>query len=62
MKIWWILKKIFRKEALDVLNYLQQKQIKLALASSSSRKHIEEVLKTCQIDSFFEIVVSGKEF
>ena len=52
-------KKIFRKEALDVLNYLQQK---LALASSSSRKHIEEVLKTCQIDSFFEIVVSGKEF
>lgn len=55
-------KKIFRKEALDVLNHLQQKQIKLALASSSSRKHIEEVLKTCQTDSFFEIVVSGKEF
>lgn len=55
-------KKIFRLEALSLLQLLQKRGIQLALASSSSRKHIEDVLKTCQIDSFFTWVVSGKEF
>ncbi|MBM7841299.1 HAD superfamily hydrolase (TIGR01509 family) [Alkalihalobacillus xiaoxiensis] len=45
----------------DLLQQLKANQYRIGLASSSPRVFIESVLSTFQIDSYFDIVVSGEE-
>lgn len=40
---------------------LESRGVRLALASSSPRSNIEEVLSACGLSHFFEVVVSGAE-
>lgn len=52
----------FRKEAPDVLWKLQEKGLRLALASSNGLAIVEKVLTDNGIRDFFEVVVSGESF
>ena len=47
---------------LELLSYLKNKQITLALASSSPIDNIEDVLKQCEIETYFKYIVSGENF
>lgn len=53
---------IFRPEMQMVLDYLLQKNIKIALASSSHQSTIESVLKCNHIFSYFSVIISGTQF
>ncbi len=65
-----ILKDIQIAEYKDVLNpgvlvtleFLKKGNFKVALASSSKMRIIKEVLKQCEIESFFDYVISGEKF
>ena len=46
----------------ELLSFLKKHQIKLALASSSPMNNILNVLKQCEIENCFSIVVSGEMF
>lgn len=46
---------------LDVLNFLKNQNITIALASSSERSWIDEVLQKLDIENYFEIIVSGDD-
>lgn len=54
--------KIMRKEAPDLLKKLKNEGYKLALASSSSYENINQVLTSCNIKYFFDVIVSGEQF
>lgn len=58
----WDISRIFRSEVLEVFQYLQEKHIKIALASSSPPDFIQQVLKDCEIEKYFDYVVSGRIF
>lgn len=45
----------------EILQYFKENKIHLAVASSSSRQLIESNLRTAQIDSYFDAIVSGTE-
>ena len=47
---------------IDVLGYLKENGIKLALCSSSPLKTIKHVLKVCNIEAYFDYIVSGDQF
>lgn len=46
----------------EILEYLKEKHIKIALASSSSINNIMDVLEQCDIKEYFSIIVSGDFF
>lgn len=46
----------------ETLRALREMGVRVALASSSSKKTIEKVLSDCGIASLFDVVVSGEEF
>lgn len=46
----------------EILEYLKEKHIKIALASSSSIDNIMDVLEQCDIKEYFSIIVSGDFF
>ena len=47
---------------IDVLEYLKSNGIKIALCSSSPLKTIKDVVKVCNIESYFDYIVSGDQF
>lgn len=53
---------ILRKDVQDLLRELHHRGYAVALASSTSRPGIEEVLTTCGLKDDFDYVVSGDEF
>lgn len=53
---------ILRREVPALLKELHSRGYLLALASSTSRKGIEEVLTSCGLKDGFDYVVSGEEF
>ena len=46
----------------NVLKYLKDNKIKIALCSSSPFKNIKHVLKVCNIEKYFDYIVSGEQF
>lgn len=52
--------KLFRKEIIHILDYAKAHNIKLAVASSSEYRHIEEVLTACKIKDYFDVIYSGE--
>ena len=55
-------RKLYRKEATEVLNTLKEEGYKLALASSTHLELVERVLVENGIRDLFETVVSGNQF
>ena len=53
---------ILRKEVPELLKEIQSRGYLVALASSTSRAGIEEVLTTCGLKEYFNYLVSGEEF
>lgn len=53
---------LFRSDIVAILEYAKDRNIKLAVASSSRKEHIEEVLESCEILPYFDTLVSGKVF
>lgn len=53
---------ILRQGVPELLKELHDRGYLLALASSTSRKGIEEVLTSCGLKNIFDYVVSGEEF
>lgn len=53
---------ILRKEVPELLKELHRRGYLVALASSTSRAGIEDVLRTCGLKGDFDYVVSGEEF
>ena len=53
---------ILNRKLKDVINELKNRDLKIALASSSPIDHIKNVLKECEIDNLFDIVVTGEDF
>lgn len=54
--------KILKENAYELLNKLKDKGIKIALASSSRMDLIKKVLKQCNIEPYFNCVLSGEMF
>lgn len=54
--------KIFNPDIPDTLERLASKDLRLAIASSGPLRHIEMVLRTNHIDTYFEQIVSGEMF
>ena len=54
--------KIRMPYVLELLSYLKNKQITMALASSSPMDNIMDVLKQCEIETYFKYIVSGENF
>jgi len=53
---------ILRKEVPEILKELHRRGYQVALASSTSRAGIEDVLTSCGIKGDFDYIVSGEEF
>lgn len=53
---------ILRKEVPDILKELHRRGYQVALASSTSRAGIDDVLTICGLKSDFDYIVSGEEF
>lgn len=53
---------IFRSDLMEILNWAKENNIKLAVASSSPKNRIEQVLETCQIKNYFDYITSGQDF
>ncbi|BDR57067.1 haloacid dehalogenase [Xylocopilactobacillus apis] len=51
---------LFRKDILFILDYAKEHKLSLAVASSSTRQHILEVLEACQIKDYFDVINSGE--
>lgn len=54
--------KIFRKDSVKIMEYAKEQQLGLAIASSSRREMIEQVITNCEIDRFFDAIMSGEDF
>ncbi|MDM5144080.1 Phosphorylated carbohydrates phosphatase [Lactococcus lactis] len=46
----------------DILEFLRQKEVKIALASSSSMFDIKQMLDIHQLSSYFDVILSGNDF
>ncbi len=46
----------------EILTFLRQKEVKIALASSSSMLDINQMLDTHQLRSYFDVILSGNDF
>ncbi|MBJ6746592.1 HAD family phosphatase [Streptococcus sp. 121] len=55
-------KKLFRKDIELILKFAKANNIRLAVASSSKKQHIIEVLKACNIYQYFDYIESGECF
>lgn len=55
-------RKIYRPEVTEVLQTLQEKGYRLALASSTQLDLVERVLRENEIRDYFQVVVSGNQF
>lgn len=55
-------KGLFRRDVLKIILFAKENQMKLAVASSSSKKHIKKVLEACGILKDFDLIVSGEDF
>ncbi|EMH4161681.1 HAD hydrolase-like protein [Pluralibacter gergoviae] len=53
---------VFRHDIRKIINLCKNRNIKLAVASSSRKSHIEDVLTACNIRNDFELIVSGEQF
>jgi len=53
---------LFREDIVDVLKFAKANNVKLAMASSSTKKHVEEVLEQCGILNYFDVIISGEMF
>jgi len=53
---------ILRKEVPDILKELHRRGYQVALASSTSRAGIDDVLTSCGLKGDFDYIVSGEEF
>ncbi len=53
---------LFRTDILKIIAYSKKHDIKLAVASSSRKDHILEVLEDCGIVDQFDHIVSGEDF
>lgn len=53
---------VLDQDVLPVLNQLRAKGIKTAVASSSPRAAIDQMLKQCGLASCFDTIVSGEQF
>lgn len=53
---------IFRAEIRQIIQFAKQNQLKLAVASSSQKAHIETILTACGILQEFDLIVSGEQF
>ena len=53
---------ILMEDAHETLTKLKGEDLKLALASSSPLDYIEQVLKTCKLEGYFDKVISGELF
>lgn len=53
---------LFRQDILAVLDYARAHDIALAVASSTQKKYIFEILTNCGIQDYFDAVVSGEDF
>ncbi|MGX2957103.1 HAD family hydrolase [Ursidibacter arcticus] len=52
---------IFRQDIHHIIHFAKANNIKLAVASSADRKHIERILTLTQIREHFDFIMSGKE-
>lgn len=55
-------RELFREDIIKILDFSVENGIKLALASSSKYEHIIEVLESCGIRAYFDVIVSGENF
>ncbi len=46
---------------LNVLNYAKQQGIKVALASTASKKNLYNVLKYFKLENFFDVIICGED-
>lgn len=53
---------LFRPATRDILEWAREHHIKTAVASSSTREHIVEVLLSCGIFGYFDAIESGEDF
>lgn len=54
--------KIMNANLIPVLNWLSKNKYKIGLASSSPISNIKEVLKQCEINHYFDSILSGEMF
>lgn len=50
---------VLRKEVPQVIKALKERQVKLAIASSSPRREIKKILDDCQLGAYFDVIMSG---
>lgn len=55
-------KSILFPQVIELLTWLKEKGFKIAVASSSRMHTIDKVLKACEIESFFDLKMSGEMF
>ncbi len=53
---------ILKDDAIEVLQELKKRGMKIALCSSSSQEVIEKVVSDCDIETYFDFIVSGEQF
>ncbi|OBW91404.1 phosphatase [Gallibacterium genomosp. 3] len=53
---------IFRQDINKIIRFAKQNGIKLAVASSSRKAHIDNILSICGIKEEFDLIVSGENF
>ncbi|MEG9489305.1 HAD family phosphatase [Mannheimia indoligenes] len=53
---------IFRADIQKIIDFAKQNNIKLAVASSSAKSHIDNILTVCGIKDEFDFIVSGEQF
>ncbi|MEG2571627.1 MAG: HAD family phosphatase [Erysipelotrichaceae bacterium] len=56
------LNKILFEGVREILTYIKEQGYRLALASSSEMKYIDEMLDTCHLREYFEEIMSGEMF
>lgn len=55
-------KTIFRADIWRIIHFAKQNNIKLAVASSSVKSHIDNILTVCEIKDEFDLIISGEQF
>ncbi len=53
---------IFRTDIKKIIQFAKQNQLKLAVASSSAKAHIDNILTACGIREAFDFIISGDQF
>ena len=51
---------LFRTDILSILKWAKKNSVLLAVASSSTHEHIIEVLTSCDIKEYFDVIYSGE--